>query len=93
LQYLITIKNLSMTHLAIKGNIAQQQIDVMLGMLKSWNIDAEIMDRSIQANATTRRRTAAKQAKGFLHKYANEALIKKEKSAWANHVKEKYENI
>ena len=82
-----------MTHLAIKGNIAQQQIDVMLGMLHSWNIDAEILDMPIQVNTKTIRRTAAKQAKGFLHKYANEALIKKEKNAWANHVKEKYENI
>ena len=82
-----------MTHLAIKGNIAQQQIDVMLGMLKSWNIDAEILDTPIQLDITPPRRTAAKQAKGFLHKYANTTLIKKEKSAWANHVKEKHENI
>ena len=82
-----------MTHLAIKGNIAQQQIDVMLSMLKSWDIDAEILDKPMQLDETTLRRTAAKQAKGFLHKYANTALIKKEKSAWANYVKEKYENI
>jgi hypothetical protein len=33
-----------MTNLAIRGTIAPHQIDVMLGMLKSWNLDAELLD-------------------------------------------------
>jgi len=30
------------THFAIKGAIAQSQLDVILSMLKSWNIDVDV---------------------------------------------------
>jgi len=30
------------TILSIKGSIAQNQLDVILSMLKSWNIDGEV---------------------------------------------------
>ena len=30
------------TNFTIKGTIAQNQIDVILGMLRSWNIDVEV---------------------------------------------------
>jgi len=30
------------TNFSIKGSIAQNQIDVILSMLKSWNIDFEV---------------------------------------------------
>jgi hypothetical protein len=33
-----------MTHLAIKGRIAPFQMEVVLSMLKSWNIDAEVKE-------------------------------------------------
>jgi hypothetical protein len=33
-----------MTHLAIKGRIAPFQMEVMLSMLKSWDIDAEVKE-------------------------------------------------
>jgi hypothetical protein len=83
-----------MTNLTIKGNIAQQQISVILSMLKSWNLDAEVTDdNSIQRNTAALRQKAAQRAKGILHKYANNALVEKEKDAWANHVVEKYGNI
>jgi hypothetical protein len=82
------------TNVTIKGNIAQHQIHVVLSMLKSWNIDAEVTDdNSIQQNTTALRQRAAQRAKGILHKYANNALVEKEKDAWANHVVEKYGNI
>ncbi|MDR1723639.1 MAG: hypothetical protein LBR84_06855 [Tannerella sp.] len=29
-------------HLAINGNIAQYQIDIVLNMLRSWDIDAQV---------------------------------------------------
>jgi hypothetical protein len=79
-----------MTQLVIKGNIAQHQINIVLSMLNSWNIDAEIV---MPADATELRHKAAHRANGILHKYANPSLQEKEKEAWANHVKEKYENI
>jgi hypothetical protein len=83
-----------MTNLVIKGNITQPQIRVVLNMLKSWDIDAEVTDdNSIQRNTTVLRQRAAQRAKGILQKYANNALVEKEKDAWANHVVEKYGTI
>jgi hypothetical protein len=83
-----------MTNLAIKGNIARHQIGVVLSMLKSWGIDAEVTDDdSIRRNTTALRQRAAQRAKGILHKYANNALVEKEKDAWVNHIVEKYGNI
>jgi len=37
------------TSFTIKGTIAQKQIDVILSMLKSWNIDAKVetMEHSV----------------------------------------------
>ncbi|MDR2145774.1 MAG: hypothetical protein LBE91_04870 [Tannerella sp.] len=82
-----------MTHLAIKGQLTQYQINAVFEILNSWNIEAEIMDISKSADKQTLRREAAHRANGLLHKYANNALVEKEKEAWANHVKEKYDNI
>jgi hypothetical protein len=83
-----------MTNLTIKGNIAQHQISVVLSMLKSWNLDVEVIDDNpIQRNTIKLRRKATQRAKGILHKYANNALVEKEKDAWANHVVEKYGNL
>ena len=84
-----------MTQIAIKGNISQHQMDVVMSMLKSWNVEAETIEPSGIYPAKTKsfRQLAVQQAKGCLSEYANINLIEQEKEAWANHVKEQYENL
>ena len=40
------------THLAISGNIAQYQMDVVLSMLRSWDIDAKVEKIEQKASKT-----------------------------------------
>ena len=80
-----------MTQIAIKGNILQTQIELLLNLLRSWDIPAEIIDNQQQKDAElARRKKAVKRAAGCAKKYANPALVHLEKDAWANHVAEKY---
>ena len=79
-----------MTQIAIKGNILQTQIDLLLNLLRSWNISAEIIDNQSEAIEFARRKEAVRRANGCAKKYANPALVHLEKDAWANHVAEKY---
>jgi len=79
-----------MTQIAIKGNILQTQIDLLLNLLRSWNISAEIIDNQHEAIEFARRKEAVKRANGCAKQYANPALVHLEKDAWANHVAEKY---
>ena len=79
-----------MTQIAIKGNILQEQIELLLNLLHSWDIPAEIIDNQQDTTEFARRKKAVKRANGYLKKYANPALVHLEKDAWANHVAEKY---
>jgi len=79
-----------MTQIAIKGNILQTQIDLLLNLLHSWDIPAEIINNKQEAKEFTRRKKAVRRAAGCAKKYANPAFVHLEKDAWANHVAEKY---
>ena len=80
-----------MTQIAIKGNILQTQIELLLDLLHSWDIHAEIIDNQQQEDTEfIRRKKAVRRAAGCAKKYANPALVHLEKDAWANHVAEKY---
>jgi phage gp46-like protein len=79
-----------MTQIAIKGNILQTQMELLLNMLRSWNIPAEVIDNRSSDIELVRRKKAVKRAAGCAKKYANPSLVHLEKDAWANHVAEKY---
>jgi len=79
-----------MTQIAIKGNILQTQIDLLLNLLHSWDIPAEVTDNQREIAEFARRKKAVRRAAGCAKKYANPALVHLEKDAWANHVAEKY---
>jgi len=79
-----------MTQIAIKGNILQPQIELLLNLLHSWNIPAEVIDNQEESAEFVRRKKAVKRAAGCAKKYANPALVHLEKDAWANYVAEKY---
>ena len=79
-----------MTQIAIKGNILQTQIELLLNLLHSWDIPAEVIDNQQEMKEFARRKKAVRRANGCLKKYANPALVHLEKDAWANHVAEKY---
>jgi len=79
-----------MTQIAIKGNILQPQIEILLNMLRSWNIPAEVIDNKASSIEGSRRKKAVTLAAGCAKKYANPSLVHLEKDAWANHVAEKH---
>ena len=70
-----------MTQIAIKGNILQTQIELLLNLLHSWDIPAEIIDNHQQEDAElARRKKAVKRAASCAKKYANPALVHLEKT-------------
>lgn len=82
-----------MTQLTLKGKIDQNQMDIVLGMLRLFHIEAEIVKYQTYPSVSDSRLQAVRRAKGILHTYANSSLVEQEKSAWAEHLADKFKKI